>query len=149
MVMTTDDYDKDERWRKFAVEFIANGGVMTRACEAAGLQRDAAATAKKGNPNFVAWLDEIIKRKMASAMNKADILLADSVGKHKAVDSKLLKTQEQLYKRNDKLQKSVEIHNNPTFNQGEALASDVIRDLLTWAAEHPEAVGKLTFASRN
>ena len=57
---TIKDFDEDERWQAFAEEYVANGGVMTFACEKAGLHKDTASRMKKHNPEFIKWLDEIV-----------------------------------------------------------------------------------------
>ncbi len=131
-LMTGKDFDEDERWKLFAAEYIKNGGVMSNACRVAGLDQSAAARMKKDNPCFVPWLNELVSRKMSSAINKGDLRLAGKVAEGKAMEAGMCRTQKLLYERNNKLQAA---NVNVTVNNRVELPEDIMEDLKNWLAD--------------
>ncbi len=145
MPMTIKDFDAHEQWQLFATAFIENGGNSQAACRAAGFNQDTAARIKKQNPNFVEWLEEIVDRKMSSAINKGDLRVANAVENNKPMDSAMRGTQKLLYERKDKLGAKLQIH--ATIDRGEALDMDIIKDLID--AEVAKALREGAVAGRN
>ncbi len=145
MSMTIKDFDADERWQAFADEFIANEGVMTRACMAAGFNPDTAAKIKRQNPNFVEWLAELVKRRRASVRNKADLRLTAHVEEGTSMDADMCRTQKMFYQLDDKLVAKSEIH--LTIDRGEKVDMDVIKDLID--AEVAKKLRESAVAGRN
>ena len=131
--MTIKDFDEHERWQAFAKEYIANGGKQALACEAAGLNASAASAMKRANPEFVAWLGEIVDRKMSAAIDKADIQLAQRVASGISMNTDTRGTLKLLYERKAKIQTKLEV--NTTINQGEALPPDIMEDLKDYLAD--------------
>ena len=143
--MTIKDFDAHEQWQVFAMAYVENGGVMQAACASAGFHIDTAAKMKKHNPNFVKWLEEIVDRKMSSAINRADIRIANNVANNKPMDSAMRGTQKLLYERKDKLGAKLQIH--ATIDRGEALDMDIIKDLID--AEVAKKLRESALAGRN
>lgn len=137
------NFDAHPKWSLFAKEFVKNGGKTTKACEKAGLKSNAASVMKRENPDFVDWLEQIVKRRLSRAVSKGDLAIAEAVAKGKAIDSGKRGTLKLLYERTDKLQKSVEVHNHTIINQGEALSLETLAALAQWAVANPDKIQDL------
>ena len=145
MATTVEHYQKDERWQKFAEEYIENGGKSLKAaCVAAGLSENAAYKAKRENPAYSEWLAGVIAADRLDATATADARLAKAVRDGEAIDPKLLRTQEQLYKRDCKLG---EKQSGLEGGRDIALPMDVIDDLVQYRAE--KLAKKMIAAGKN
>ena len=137
------DFDAHPKWSIFAKEFVKNGGKTTKACEKAGLSSNTASVMKRDNPDFVKWLEQIVKRRLSRAVNKGDLAIAKAVAGGKAIDSAKRGTLKLLYERTDKLQKSTETHHTTIIHQGEALSLELLAALAKWAVANPDKVQDL------
>ncbi len=137
------DFDAHPKWSLFAKEFVKNDGKTTLACKKAGLSSNAASVMKRDNPDFVVWLGQVVERRLSRAVNRGDLRIAKAVANGKALDSAKRGTLKLLYERTDRLQKSVEIHNNTTVYQGEALSLETLAALAQWAVANPDKIQDL------
>jgi dihydroxyacetone kinase len=109
------DFPKNRKWRRFGEEYIRNGGNIEAAARAAGVERTAAYRRRRDNPDFLLWLQELTAQAMEAAVTSADARLSHAVQIGEALEPPLLRTQDQLYKRTDKIRNTMEtgvgIHN--------------------------------------
>lgn len=132
MATTIEYYQKDERWQRFAEEYLKNGGKAGPACVAVGLSETAAYKAKSEQPAYSEWLAGVIAAYRLDATAAADIRNANAVKDGKPIDPKLLRVQEQHYKRDGKL---AEKQSGLEGMGAVALPMDVIDDLVQYRAE--------------
>jgi hypothetical protein len=110
------DFRDNPKWRRFGEEYLKNGGNIAAAAKAARVKRSVAHLRRQDNSGFLAWLQELTSHAMESAVVSADARLSRAVQSGESLEPQLLRTQDQLYKRTDKVRSTMEtsvcIHNH-------------------------------------
>ncbi len=132
--MSKSDFENDDKWQLFSDLFVKNKGNVKATCAEHGeISESIVHRHRKDNQGFRDFLTESVSRSMDAAVNVHNARLTAAVTDGSGVDTKLLKTAEQLLKIKKVIEDKVEI--NTTIHAGEALAPDVMDDLADYLAD--------------
>jgi hypothetical protein len=116
MMAARGNFRNNPKWRRFAEEYLRNGGDIAAAAKAAGVERSRAYRRRHNNPDFLVWLRELTSHAMEAASASANARLSRAVQTGESLEPQLLRTQDQLYRRTDKVKDKMKpdtsIHNH-------------------------------------
>ena len=141
---TAEGYAAEPKWQAFGKAYIDAEGNITKACEACGtVTKENVYKHRRENPEFIRWLEDVSTLALGEAVAASDARLTKAGVDGVAIDSKLLRTQDQLYKRTDKIQTKIEVNNSTTINQADALPPEVMKGIAEYIAKNPQVLDKI------
>lgn len=114
---TKAEFAEDPKWIRFGELYVKNEGNISAACKEHGdIDESGVYRHRRENPEFIRWLEDVNTLALGSAVCVADARLTNAVETGKALPPGVLRTQDQLYKRTDKItsrtETNVTIHNH-------------------------------------
>lgn len=138
------DFDKEEEWQLFGEAYIRHEGNMRAAAKEVGMNEATVYGHSSRNQDFRDWLCKLASKAAFAAVAAADARTANAVQAGKGLDPKLLKTQDQLYKRTDKI-KPVSV--NVNANGDSPFTREQKEKLINWEVE--KRAREMVAAQRN
>lgn len=139
------DFEKSDEWQDFGRAYIKHDSNMAAAAREVGIKPHIVHHHSSRSQNFRDWLLKLASKAEDAANAAGRVRLANAVLSGKGLEPKLLKTQEQLFKRTDKT-KPAEININVQTSE-DVFSREQREELVKWMVE--QRAREMVAAQRN
>jgi hypothetical protein len=132
---TKADFAADEKWIAFGEAYIEAEGNIAKACRLCdAVSEGNVYRQRRENPEFIRFLEDVSTMGLGEAVAASDARLTKAGVNGEPIPAPMLKTQDQLYRRTEKIKTSIQVNNTTNITSGDPLADDMIRELIEWKA---------------